>query len=144
MYKIVTVAFDEMKKCFIDEDLDRFTANKIIKNCTPSFFSTTNGIYWSFFFEYEIPSGLENEESGFSVAEKLLYDRLRAWRKDKAEQKGFPVYVICNNSQLTTLVKLAPKTIEALKNIDGFGKKKIGDYGEEVLSIISAFYEKSS
>jgi superfamily II DNA helicase RecQ len=125
MIKIVTVPFDEMKKCFIDEGLDRFTANKIIKRCEPRFFSTTNGAYWSVFFEYEIPSGLENEENDFSEAEKLLYDRLRVWRKDKAEQKGFPVYVICNNSQLKTLVKLAPKTVEALKNIDGFGKRRL-------------------
>ena len=87
-----------------------------------------------------MPQGLEPELSGLNEAETLLFEKLRVWRKEKAEQKGFPVYVICNNSQLKALVKDAPKTMEALKNIDGFGKKKLGDYGEEVIGIIKAFY----
>ncbi|MEW6184070.1 MAG: HRDC domain-containing protein [Bacillota bacterium] len=142
LFRIVTIPFDEGRKCFIEDDFTHFVINKIIRNYQAHFFSTTNGTYWTIFIEYEVPAGLEPEMEGLSEAEKMLFDQLRAWRKEKAEQKGFPVYVICNNSQLKALVKQAPKTLEALKNIDGFGKKKLGDYGEEVVSLIKAFYEK--
>ena len=88
------------------------------------------------------PAAPPVEDIAFTDAQKLLFERLREWRKQKAEEKRFPVYVVCNNSQLTAIVKEAPKTIEALKDINGFGKKKIEDYGKEIISIIKDFYEE--
>jgi superfamily II DNA helicase RecQ len=141
MFKIMTIPFDEGKKCFLEDDFNHFVINKVVRSYQAHFFPRASGAYWTIFIDYDVPTGLEPEIEGLNEAEKLLYEKLRAWRKEKAEQKGFPVYVICNNSQLKALVKQAPKTIEALKNIDGFGKKKMGDFGEELLEIVKAFYE---
>ncbi len=60
--------------------------------------------------------------------------------REKAEEKGIPVYVVCNNSQLTAIVKESSKTNDALKNINGFGKRKIEDYGKNIVSIMNQFY----
>jgi len=141
MFKIITIPFDEGRKCFLEEDFNKFILNKIVRTYQAQFFANAAGAFWTVFIDYDVPQGLESELSGLNEAETPLFEKLRAWRKEKAEEKGFPVYVICNNSQLKTLVKEAPKTMEALKNIDGFGKKKLGDYGEEVIGIIKAFYE---
>ncbi len=52
-----------------------------------------------------------------------------------------PVYVVCTNKQALDLVKKVPNTIEALKSIEGFGKKKIESFGRELTSLIRDFYE---
>ena len=54
-----------------------------------------------------------------------------------------PVFLVARNRELLDLVKQAPKTVEALRDIRGFGKKKIERYGQEVLGMIRAFYEKT-
>ena len=41
------------------------------------------------------------------------------------------------------IVRVAPGSLEALKNIKGFGKRKISKYGKEIIEIVKAFYEKS-
>ncbi|MBS0619114.1 MAG: HRDC domain-containing protein, partial [Spirochaetes bacterium] len=60
-------------------------------------------------------------------------------RKGKADEKGFPVYVVCNNAQLRDIALTKPATKEDLKKVKGFGQKKIEDYGDDVLNITRAF-----
>ena len=142
MFKIVTIPFDEGRRCFLEEELNKFCLNKTIKDYKAEFFQSSKDAYWTIFIEYETVLNDNVEDIAFTDAQKLLFERLREWRKQKAEEKRFPVYVVCNNSQLTAIVKEAPKTIEALKDINGFGKKKIEDYGKEIISIIKDFYEE--
>lgn len=64
---------------------------------------------------------------------------MREWRKGKADEKGFPVYVVCNNAQLREMAMSKPSTKEELKTIKGFGQKKVQDYGDEILRIMRSF-----
>jgi len=72
----------------------------------------------------------------------VLYQRLREWRKAKAEAQGVPVYVIANNRQLLDLVRLPPRSVEALRQIRGFGKKRIARYGQELVALVAAFHDQ--
>ena len=87
---------------------------------------------------------LEQNDPGntqLDASQQLLFKCLREWRKQKAEDIRVPVYIICTNKQAMELVKKAPKTIEALKSIEGFGKKKIESIGRELTFLIRDFYE---
>ena len=42
---------------------------------------------------------------------------------------------------MLNIVKNRPTTLEALKNIDGFGTKKIENYGKEIIGIIKNYVE---
>ena len=75
-------------------------------------------------------------------AGRICYERLREWRKQKAESEGIPPYVIARNTQLAEVVAGEIKTLEALKEIGGFGKKKLDKYGKEITDIVKAFFEK--
>ena len=52
-------------------------------------------------------------------------------RKETAEKKGIPPFVIAKNSHFVEIVNKEITTLEALKQINGFGKKKIEKYGKD-------------
>ncbi len=115
-FKIITVPFDREKACFLEEELNKFCLNKTILSYKAEFFQNCTGAYWSVFIEYE--QVLEASDPGnyqLNAPQQLLLTRLKEWRKQKAEETGVPVYVICTNKQAIDLIKKAPKTIEAAK-----------------------------
>ena len=57
--------------------------------------------------------------------EKLIYNALRQWRNDKATNLNLPSYVIAHNTQLMTIAKLKPQTLDDFFNIKGFGGQKV-------------------
>jgi superfamily II DNA helicase RecQ len=73
--------------------------------------------------------------------ERILFDKFREWRKETAENEGIPVYIVATNNQIASIIRLRPKSLEQLKTIDGFGKKKIEKYGKIIVEKIKAFYE---
>ncbi|MBW2014442.1 MAG: HRDC domain-containing protein [Deltaproteobacteria bacterium] len=141
--RIFTIAFDPDKKLFHDEDLSTFLLNKYVKKLYPEFFQINDRAFWTVFVEYEtIVKSEKPNSNGLNEAENLLMKRLKEWRKEKADKEGIPVFIIATNKQLVDVIKRRPVSQEALREIHGFGKKKIERYGAEIVKIITAFYEK--
>jgi superfamily II DNA helicase RecQ len=141
-FKIITIPFNREKGCFLEEELNKFCLNKTVRSYEAKFFQDGGGAYWSVFLEYEeVLEASGVDDFRLNDSQQLLLKRLREWRRKKAEDNGVPVYVICTNKQALELVKKAPKTIEALKSIEGFGKKKIESFGRELTTLIQEFYE---
>lgn len=66
-----------------------------------------------------------------------VYQRLKAWRTAKAAEMGnLPLYVIMHNRTIMNLAAGMPRNIDELRNIKGMGKKKIQQFGEELVNII--------
>jgi superfamily II DNA helicase RecQ len=141
-FKIITIPFDPEKECFLEQDLNDFCLNKKLKGWQAGFFVSGEKAYWSIFMEYDMALEPEKADDSFSEPQRLLYARLREWRKGKAQENGVPVYIVATNTELKQLVVQSPYTIEALKNIKGFGKKKIERYGKEIISLIKKFHNK--
>ena len=140
--RILTVPFDPAHDLFQDEDLSKFLLNKRVKTLRPEFFQLDGRAFWSVFVEYEsvMPDTSSRRADDLNEPQRLLYQRLREWRKEAAERDGFPVFLLATNSQLTEIVKQAPRSLEALRQIRGFGKKKLTRYGEQIVGIVTAFY----
>jgi hypothetical protein len=113
--RIFAIPFDPQKDLFQDEDLSRFVLNKQIRRLHPEFFQVDGNAYWTVFVEYETILTKDPAESeGLDTAQRLLFQRLKEWRKDRAEKEGVPVFIIATNKQLLDLVKRAPGTLKAL------------------------------
>jgi len=141
--RILTIPFDAENEIFQDEELSRFVLNKRVKGMRAEFFSVNGRPFWTVFVEYEtVLNERQDPEAGLDEAQRLLWQRLREWRKEKADKEGVPVYIIAKNSQLVELVHRNPPTLEALRQIRGFGKKKVDKYGKELVELIQGFYEK--
>lgn len=142
--RVFTIPFDPQHNVFHDEELSKFLLNKQVTALRPEFFQRNGEPFWTIFIEYEsVLTEKFHEANTLDGPERLLFQRLREWRREKAEQEGIPVFIIANNRELLDLVKKAPKTLETLRDIRGFGKKKLERYGKELLAMIAAFYEQT-
>ena len=81
---------------------------------------------------YPIDTVLNEEE------QKIL-DNFKIWRQSRANALNLPAYMICSNSELVTLVKVRPDSIEKLVSIKGFGDQKIAKFGEEIIAFLNSY-----
>lgn len=68
-----------------------------------------------------------------------LYQILTHWRKQRADELNRPAYAVIQQKALLGMVNLLPHDMEELIAIPYFGKASAEAYGEEILSIISAY-----
>ena len=78
----------------------------------------------------------------FNAAGRILWERLRAWRKAKAEEHGVPNFVILSDATLAELVVHCPQIQAALLQISGIGKRKLEAHGTELLALLHAHAEE--
>ncbi|MBN1072231.1 DNA helicase RecQ [Clostridium botulinum] len=79
---------------------------------------------------------LNKEES---ILNRELFEALKKWRKEKAFKENKKPYIIFSDTTLIDICNNKPDNVEKLLDIRGVGEKKINDYGEEILKIISTF-----
>jgi superfamily II DNA helicase RecQ len=145
--RIITIPFEPHKEIFQDEDLMKFLLTKHVKDLHPEFFQMNGRAYWTVFVNYEnvlSDNDANKKQDGLNEGQKLLFTRLREWRKETAEKDGVPVYIIATNKQLMDIIHGTPRTLEMLRQIQGFGKKKVEKHGKEIIGIIDAFTTKRS
>ena len=65
-----------------------------------------------------------------------VLDELKKWRRDIAAERSIPAYCVFHDSTLIGIANRLPKTEEELAEIKGVGRRKIEDYGEEILRIV--------
>ncbi len=67
-----------------------------------------------------------------------LFEKLRAVRRELAEKRGVPPYIIFGDNTLKQMAADAPRTDDDLLAITGVGPKKLADFGEDFLAVIRA------
>jgi len=68
----------------------------------------------------------------------LRLDRLRRWRRDRAQAQRVPAFVVFHDRTLEEIARLAPTTPQALLDVPGVGPGKLAVYGEAVLQEMAA------
>jgi hypothetical protein len=82
------------------------------------------------------------------VAESLdgvsapLFERLKLWRRLRAEAEGVPAYVICHDATLAAIAEQRPLSSEDLLTVPGMGPAKLQRYGAQLLAEMKAHYEE--
>ncbi len=69
-------------------------------------------------------------------AEFAALARLRALRKELAEQEAVPPYAIFSNDQLAEMVKRRARTLTSLGEIAGVGEARLKKYGKAFLETL--------
>ena len=97
------------------------------------------------------PAKRERKKSG--VAEKIevdrnadirhprLFHKLRAWRSERAEELGRPVYGVLTQKALIGIVNELPTSGRELLRMPGFGKKSLEMFGTEILAIVQEYMD---
>lgn len=64
------------------------------------------------------------------------FDKLRRWRKQRAQERGVESDVIMPRDVLWELARRVPKTTDDLEHVAGFGPVRRKKYGEDILSVL--------
>jgi len=72
------------------------------------------------------------------------FERLRAWRKQRAEARKVEVQVIAPNAVLLAIAKAAPDNLDKLAEVDGMDAFRLEQYGAELLGAANAPRRKKS
>ncbi len=142
-FRVFTLPFDTGTGTFPEDELNRFCLNKRLLSHKAEFFNLNGAPYWTVLLEYEplvepSPAKIKVELAPEQLA---LFERLRQWRKERADEQGAPVFIISNNRILKEIAVKQPDTLEGLKSIKGFGQAKVERYGKQILDIVGAFTE---
>ncbi len=71
-----------------------------------------------------------------TVLQDELVDRLRQLRREIAQSRGIPPYIVFTDATLEDLAKKKPLTDPELENVHGFGERKVQQYGSPILELI--------
>jgi len=138
MLRIFTVEYDPIKKSFDDSALGTFLAGKSVIGIEKRFFKQNSRFFWTFAIEYETEkAGATKDIELETDGQRSLFLALKEWRNELAAEKGVPPYLLFTNNQLKQIAINQPMTGEDLKNIQMVSAKKVQEYGETVLKIIS-------
>ncbi len=73
------------------------------------------------------------------ISHPELYERLKKWRNNEAENKNLPVYTILQQKALVGISNRLPETKKELLSIPGIGKKIAEQYGDLLLEIVDEY-----
>ncbi len=65
-----------------------------------------------------------------------VYQKLKNWRNHKADEINVAVYMVLPVKTMIELSNVMPTSLSQLKKVKGFGKKKIAQFGEEILNLL--------
>ena len=91
----------------------------------------------------EMPKKAPSRKTKLPVSREIsnpgLYDLLKEWRNTKAIEEGLPHYMVLPLRTIRALSNQAPANMDELKIVHGFGRKKLQNYGEELLILINEY-----
>lgn len=74
------------------------------------------------------------------VADRELFERLRALRKQLADQHGVPPYIVFTDKSLHEMAARKPSTADEMLAISGVGQAKLSKYGKPFLDEINGIH----
>ncbi|MGV3774566.1 MAG: DNA helicase RecQ [Verrucomicrobiales bacterium] len=70
-----------------------------------------------------------------------LFDSLRALRKQIADERNVPAFVVFADSSLQDMARKYPRSLESFKDIAGVGDKKAAEFGGTFTKVIQEFLQ---
>ncbi|HJU97570.1 MAG TPA: HRDC domain-containing protein, partial [Jiangellaceae bacterium] len=70
-----------------------------------------------------------------SSVDEALFERLRAWRLERAQEQKVPAYVVFTDATLTAIAETRPDDERELAAVPGVGRTKLDRYGSDVLAL---------
>lgn len=88
------------------------------------------------------PTRIKNDKkersSTLSSTDQLLFEDLRALRRQIAEQQSVPAFVVFGDVSLLDMAQKRPKTEDDFLDVSGVGQTKLERYGDAFLTLIRA------
>ncbi len=70
------------------------------------------------------------------ISNTLLYNNMRAWRKNEADERNVPPFAILHQKALLGIVNQMPRNKKELLAVPHVGKRTVEKFGDTILSIV--------
>jgi ATP-dependent DNA helicase RecQ len=64
---------------------------------------------------------------------------MREWRRNISREMSTPAFIVMHDTTLDELCRARPSTLAQLRNVSGFGDRKVEMYGPQILDALKAF-----
>ncbi len=81
---------------------------------------------------------------GDIACDEILFARLRALRKELADERRVPAYIVFGDTTLRAMARYYPATLEQMEGIPGMGEKKRAEFGEIFADEIADYVKTNS
>ena len=81
--------------------------------------------------------------AGEIECDERLFERLRMLRKEIADERGVPAYVIFGDNTLRQMARDYPEDEEEMREISGVGEKKLAEFGDLFIEVIQEYREET-
>ena len=88
--------------------------------------------------QIEIAEKSARTKPGAIECDEVLFERLRALRRQLADERGVPAYIIFSDVSLREMARKYPTNSTEFRRIPGVGEQKLKDFGEAFLSEIKS------
>ncbi len=82
-------------------------------------------------------TGVVGPAAGLDGGGAALFERLKAWRRQRAESDNVPAYRVCSDGTLRAIVDARPASLDDLAGISGIGPAKLARYGADLLAALA-------
>jgi ATP-dependent DNA helicase RecQ len=79
------------------------------------------------------------DEESWEGVDRGLFDRLRALRRQVADERHVPPYVVFSDATLRDMARARPGSPAAFLNVRGIGERKLADLGPRFLEHVAAY-----
>jgi ATP-dependent DNA helicase RecQ len=81
---------------------------------------------------------------GDIACDEILFERLRAVRKQLADDRKVPAYIVFGDTTLRVMAREYPETLDAMEGIPGMGEKKRAEFGALFAAEIADYLTRNS
>ena len=82
---------------------------------------------------------LKTRRAGEIACDEALFDRLRQLRKQLADERDVPAYIVFSDVALRQMARDYPANEREFSRISGVGEKKLREFGAVFLAAIAAY-----
>ena len=83
------------------------------------------------------------DEKSWDGVDEGLFETLRNLRREIANQRNVPAYVVFSDATLRDMARVRPSSVTALRGVRGVGEKKMADLGQRFLDEIVNYCQEN-
>ncbi|HEX4667809.1 MAG TPA: HRDC domain-containing protein, partial [Chthoniobacterales bacterium] len=88
------------------------------------------------------PAAKTRARTGAIECDEALFEDLRLVRRNLADERNVPAYVIFSDATLREMARSYPATREEFRNVPGVGEQKLKDFADIFLKAITAYLQE--
>lgn len=129
-----------LAKGFLQPDMEGYGALRLDDSCRPLLRGETTLMLRREQAKTATPKKMGGKPAlDIASEDRVLWEALRAKRRQLAQEQGVPPYVIFHDSTLMAILEARPQSLREMQHLAGIGEAKLERYGEAFLSVVNEY-----